>query len=249
MMFARLLRHKKPEEQSRFYRASERGFQSVIDFYDRTLQWVLRHQTATLVVAVATFLATLLLYIVIPKGFFPVQDTGVLLGISEAPQSASFETMSERQQQLAAVILKDPAVESLSSFIGVDGTNQTLNSGRILINLKPLDERKIHADDLIRRLQPELQKVAGMTLFLQPVQDLSVEDRVSRTQYQYSLEDPDIKELNTWTPRLVAALQELPELRDVSSDQQTQGLQAYLTIDRGTASRLGITPQLVEDTL
>src|SRR5450830_1925314 len=249
MMCARLLRHKSESEQSRVYRASERVFKRIIDFYDRTLHWVLGHQTATLVVAVATFVATILLYIVIPKGFFPVQDTGVLLGISEAPQSASFETMSERQQQLAAVILKDPAVESLSSFIGVDGTNQTLNSGRILINLKPLDERKIHADDLIRRLQPELQKVAGMTLFLQPVQDLTVEDRVSRTQYQYSLEDPDAAELSAWAPRFVEKLAKLPELSDVASDQQSRGLFARLVIDRDTAARFGITPQMVDDAL
>jgi multidrug efflux pump len=249
MMCARLLRHRPSSEQSRVYRASERVFKRIIDFYDRTLHWVLGHQTATLVVAVATFVATILLYIVIPKGFFPVQDTGVLLGISEAPQSASFETMSERQQQLAAVILKDPAVESLSSFIGVDGTNQTLNSGRILINLKPLDERKIHADDLIRRLQPELQKVAGMTLFLQPVQDLTVEDRVSRTQYQYSLEDPDAAELNTWVPRFVEKLKGLPELRDVASDMQNAGLQARVVIDRNSASRFGITPQQIDDAL
>ena len=249
MMCARLLRHKSESEQSRLYRASERAFNRIIDFYDRTLHWVLRHQTATLVVAVATFVATILLYIVIPKGFFPVQDTGVLLGISEAPQSASFETMSERQQQLAAVILKDPAVESLSSFIGVDGTNQTPNSGRIQINLKPLDERKIRADDLIRRLQPELQKVAGMTLFLQPVQDLTVEDRVSRTQYQYSLEDADTAELNTWVPRFVEKLKGLPELRDVASDMQNAGLQARVVIDRNAASRFGITPQQIDNAL
>jgi multidrug efflux pump len=192
-----------------------------------------------------------LLYIMIPKGFFPSQDTGVLLGISEAPQTISFAAMAERQQALAGVILNDPAVESLSSFIGVDGVNSTLNSGRVLINLKPLAKRGVSASarDVMQRLQPELAKVDGITLFLQPVQDLTVEDRVSRTQYQYTLEDPDSKELNLWAPKFVEALRALPELRDVSSDQQDQGLQAMLTIDRSTASRLGITPQMIDDTL
>ncbi|HTL99010.1 MAG TPA: efflux RND transporter permease subunit, partial [Holophagaceae bacterium] len=206
MMCARLLRHRPESEQSRFYRASEVWFQRVIAFYGRTLAWVLERQKATLVVAVATLAATLGLYALIPKGFFPVQDTGVILGVSEAPQSVSFSSMSERQQALAAEILKDPAVESLSSFIGIDGTNTTLNSGRIQINLKPLDARKLSASDVIRRLQPELAKVEGIQLFLQPVQDLTVEDRVSRTQYQYSLEDADGKELGEWVPRIVAKL-------------------------------------------
>jgi len=249
MMCARLLHHVPEAEQGRFYRASGRVFERIIDFYDRTLRWVLRHQPATLVVAVVTFIATILLYIVIPKGFFPVQDTGVILGISEAPQTASFATMSERQQQLAAVILRDPAVESLSSFIGVDGTNMTPNSGRIQINLKPLDDRKIHADDLIRRLQPELQKVPGITLFLQPVQDLTVEDRVSKTQFQYSLEDSDAAELNVWVPRFVDRLKALPELRDVASDLSNSGGQARVVIDRSSASRFGITPQQIDDAL
>jgi multidrug efflux pump len=192
---------------------------------------------------------TVALYIAIPKGFFPVQDTGVILGISEAPQSVSFVAMAARQQALAKVILNDPAVESLSSFIGVDGTNTTLNSGRILINLKPLSQRKVSADQVIRRLQSAVMDVEGATLFLQPVQDLTVEDRVSRTQYQYSLEDADAKELYAWAPKMVDALRSLPELRDVSSDQQDQGLQTLLMIDRSTASRLGITPQMIDDTL
>ena len=186
MMCAKLLRHKPESEQGNFYRTSERLFRRVIDFYGRTLTWVLDHQGATLVVAVATLVTTILLYVVVPKGFFPVQDTGVILGISEASQSTSFSGMAERQQALARVILRDPAVESLSSFIGIDGTNTTLNSGRIQINLKPLSERKANATDIIRRLQPELAKVEGITLYLQPVQDLTVEDRVSRTQYQYT---------------------------------------------------------------
>ncbi|GLH71001.1 resistance-nodulation-cell division efflux transporter [Geothrix rubra] len=249
MMCARLLHHKRPEEQGRFYVASERVFQRIIAFYGRTLSWVLDHQRATLIVAGATLVSTILLYLAIPKGFFPVQDTGVILGISEAPQSVSFESMAAAQQTLTRVILKDPAVASLSSFIGIDGTNTTLNSGRIQINLKPLEERGLSADQVIRRLQPELAQVHGIKLFLQPVQDLTVEDRVSRTQYQYSMEDADPKELAQWAPRFLDRLQTLPELRDVASDQQNSGLQARLILDRTTASRLGITPQMLDDAL
>jgi multidrug efflux pump len=249
MMCSKLL-HRKPEaQQGRLYRASEHAFQWIINTYGKTLAFVLRHQTETLVIAVLTLVATILLYIYVPKGFFPVQDTGVIMGVSEAPQTVSFDAMSKRQQALADVILQDPAVDSLSSFIGVDGTNTTLNSGRIQINLKPVEERRISASDVIRRLQPKLDKVEGITLFMQPVQDLTVEDRVSRTQYQYSLEDPDPKELATWVPRLIQKLQELPELRDVASDQQNQGLEAMLVINRDTAGRLGITPQMIDDAL
>ncbi len=249
MMCARLLHHKRAEEQGRFYVASERVFQRIIAFYGRTLSWVLDHQRATLYVAGATLVSTILLYLAIPKGFFPVQDTGVILGISEAPQSVSFEAMAQAQQSLTRVILKDPAVASLSSFIGIDGTNTTLNSGRIQINLKPLEERRLSASEVIRRLQPELAQVQGIRLFLQPVQDLTVEDRVSRTQYQYTLEDADPKELALWAPRFLDRLQALPELRDVASDQQNSGLQAKLILDRTTASRLGITPQMLDDAL
>jgi multidrug efflux pump len=249
MMCARLLRHKRPEEQSRFYRASEKAFQRIIAFYGRTLGWVLRHQPATLLLAAATLLATIFLYVVVPKGFFPVQDTGVILGISEAPQSVSFQAMAGRQQTLAKEILKDPAVASLSSFIGIDGTNTTINSGRIQINLKPLEERKASATDIIRRLQPALAKVDGITLYMQPVQDLTVEDRISRTQYQYSIEDPDAKELAAWVPKFLDHLRTLPELRDVASDQMNAGLEARLSLDRNTASRLGITPQALDDAL
>ncbi|HXO22813.1 MAG TPA: MdtB/MuxB family multidrug efflux RND transporter permease subunit [Thermoanaerobaculia bacterium] len=249
MMCARLLRHKTAAEQNRFYRASERVFERIIAFYGRTLTWVLRHQPAILVLAVATLIATLLLYVFIPKGFFPIQDTGVLLGVSEAPQSVSFAAMADRQQAVARTILKDPAVESLSSFIGIDGTNTTINTGRIQINLKPLADRGVSASDVIRRLQPELAKVSGITLFLQPVQDLTVEDRVSRAQFQYSLEDADAAELAAWIPRFLTKLQALPELRDVASDQLNAGLQAHLVLDRTTASRLGITPQMLDDTL
>src|SRR5215510_1304464 len=249
MMCARMLRHKPEAEQGWFYRGSEHVFNGIIACYGATLRWVLRHQGITLVVALGTLVTTVWLYLIVPKGFFPVQDTGVILGISEAPQSISFTAMAERQQALAQVILHDPAVESLSSFIGIDGTNTTVNSGRIQINLKPLEERKIHATDIIRRLQPQLAKVEGITLFMQAVQDLTVEDRVSRTQYQYSLEDADAAELNAWAPRLVDALRARPELRDVSTDQQVQGLGTALTIDRSTASRLGVSPQTIDDTL
>ena len=249
MMCARLLRHTTKAEQGRFYRVSQAVFDRTIAAYGRTLRWVLTHQPATLVVAVGTVILTILLYVVVPKGFFPLQDTGVILGISEAPQSISFPAMVERQQALARRILTDPAVASLSSFIGVDGTNSTLNSGRIQINLKPLGERRISASDVIHRLQSELASVDGIALFMQPVQDLTVEDRVSRTQYQYTLEDADPEELNRWAPKLVEVLQTLPELRDVSSDQQDQGLASMVVIDRNTASRMGVNPQLIVDTL
>ena len=250
MMCSRLLKAKADQKKrGRFYAASERVWDRVSTFYSRTLQWVLKRQRATLVVAVATLAATILLYVIVPKGFFPVQDTGVIQGISEADESVSFSAMAVRQQALARVILKDPAVESLSSFIGVDGINTTLNSGRILINLKPLEERKISASEVMRRLQPELAKVDGITLYMQPIQDLTVEDRVSQTQYQYTLEDANADELNQWTTKLMARLQTLPELRDVATDQQTHGLQARLVIDRVTASRLGITPQAIDNAL
>jgi multidrug efflux pump len=249
MMCAKLLKHRPAAQQGRFAQASERIFQRVLAFYERTLRVVLRHQKATLGVALGTLAATVLLYFAVPKGFFPVQDTGVLLGISEAPQAVSFRSMAERQQALADVILRDPAVESLSSFIGIDGTNTTLNSGRIQINLKPLEERKLSASELIRRLQPELEKVQGIQLYLQPVQDLTVEDRVSRTQYQYTLQDADGAELDAWVPRVVARLQQLPELRDVASDQQNAGLRARFVMDRATAARLGVTPQMLDDAL
>jgi multidrug efflux pump len=249
MMCAKLLRNRKGERRSRFYEASERFYDRIIEKYGTTLRWVLRHQTATLVVTVATLILTIALFIIIPKGFFPVQDTGVILGISDAPQTVSFEAMAERQQKLAQVILKDPAVDSLSSFIGIDGVNTTPNSGRIQTNLKPKSQRDGSASDVIRRLQPELAQVPGITLYMQPVQDLTVEDRISRTQFQYSLESPDLNDLNAWVPRLMDKLRSLPELRDVASDQLTNGLEANLVIDRDTAARLGILPQAIDDTL
>ena len=249
MMCARLLRPERERQDSRLNRATGRAFDAVIAKYARALDWVLDRQPATLLVWAAAMVLTVILYLAVPKGFFPVQDTGVIQGISEAPQSISFPAMAERQEALARVVLQDPAVESLSSFIGVDGTNVTLNSGRMLINLKPLEERRIHASEIIRRLQPELAKVAGITLYMQPVQDLTVEDRVSRTQYQYTLEAADGRLLSEWVPRLVERLSRLPELTDVASDLQDQGLQVYVEIDRDSAGRLGITPAAIDTAL
>ncbi len=249
MMSGRLLKHKPESEQGRLFKASERAFESVIAFYGKTLKFVLRFQTITLLVAVATLLLTVFLYYEIPKGFFPIQDTGVIQGVTEASQSISFGEMSRLQQEIVKTLLKDPAVEGLSSFIGIDGTNTTLNSGRIQINLKPLNARNGSATDVIRRLQPDLAKISGITLYMQPVQDLTVDDRVSRTQFQYTLEDPNADELNTFAPKMLAKLQQLPELSDVASDQQTQGIQAKLVFDRATASRLGITASSIDQTL
>ncbi len=249
MMCARLLKHQDPAKQGRAYRFSERVFEAVIAFYGKTLQWVLRAQTLTLIVAAATLGLTVLLFYWIPKGFFPIQDTGVIQGVSQAAETISFQAMSQRQQALTKIILKDPAVESLSSFIGIDGTNTTLNSGRVLINLKPIEERGLSASDVIRRLQTNLAAVTGITLYMQPVQDLTVEDRVSRTQFQYTLEDPSAAELDDFAPRMVERLKRLPEITDVASDQAVMGLRTMLVIDRDTASRLGISPQTIDNTL
>ncbi len=249
MMCARLLRERQTEQLGPLSRASQRVLDRIIAGYGNSLQWVLRRQYATLVVTGATLVVTVALYVLIPKGFFPLQDTGVILGITEGPQAVSFSTMGERQQALARVILEEPAVESLTSFIGVDGTNTTLNSGRMYINLKPLEERLAGAGEIIRRLEARVAEVDGITLHMQPVQDLTVEDRVSRTQFQYTLEDADPEDLNRWAPKLVESLQLRPELRDVSSDQQNRGLASLVEIDRNTASRMGITPQLITDTL
>jgi len=249
MMCARLLRERREEQPGPLSRASQRMLDRIIAGYGRSLQWVLQRQQATLVVTAATLVVTVALFVLIPKGFFPLQDTGVILGITEGPQTVSFGTMAERQQALARVILEEPAVESLTSFIGVDGTNTTLNSGRIYINLRPLGERLASAGDIIRRLESRVAEVGGITLHMQPVQDLTVEDRVSRTQFQYTLEDADPEELSRWAPKLLDSLQLRPELRDVSSDQLNQGLASFVEIDRNTASRMGITPQLITDTL
>ncbi|MDI2589899.1 MdtB/MuxB family multidrug efflux RND transporter permease subunit [Pseudomonas sp. N3-W] len=250
MMCARLLkREPKEEDQGRFYRASGATIDWMIAAYGRKLQWVLKHQPLTLLVAIGTLALTVFLYMVVPKGFFPVQDTGVIQGISEAPQSISFTAMADRQQELAKVILQDPAVESLSSYIGVDGDNSTLNSGRMLINLKAHSDRDLSATKVIARLQPEVDKLIGIRLFMQPVQDLTIEDRVSRTQYQFSMSSPDSELLSLWSGRLVEALAKRPELTDVASDLQDKGLQVYLVIDRDAASRVGVSVQNITDAL
>ncbi|WP_353187727.1 MdtB/MuxB family multidrug efflux RND transporter permease subunit [Pseudomonas sp.] len=250
MMCARLLKREPQEhEQGRFYRASGAFIDWMIKEYGRMLRWVLKHQPLTLLVAIGTLALTVFLYVIVPKGFFPVQDTGVIQGISEAPQSISFAAMGERQQQLAKIILEDPAVQSLSSYIGVDGDNATLNSGRLLINLKPHGERDLTASEVIARLQPQLDKLVGIRLFMQPVQDLTIEDRVSRTQYQFSMSSPDSELLSQWSGRLVEALAQRPELTDVASDLQDKGLQVYLVIDRDAASRLGVSVANITDAL
>ncbi len=249
MMCAKLLRHRPAAEQGSFYRWSEGVFERTIAFYGLTLRWVLRHQTAVLLITVGTLAATLYLYVIVPKGFFPVEDTGVIQGTSEASETISFPAMANKQQQLVDVILKDPAVENVASFIGVDGTNMTMNSGRIQITLKPVEDRRATASEIIRRLATQLTQVHGITLYMQPVQDISINDRVSRTQFQYSLASADAAELNTWAPRLAAKLGTLPQLRDVATDQQNHGLEESLVIDRDTASRLGVTPGAIDAAL
>jgi multidrug efflux pump len=253
MMCAKLLHHTPEEKQSRFFHWSGEIFDRVIARYGEMLNWVLDRQRATLLVALLTLALTVLLYIFVPKGFFPVQDTGVIQGISEAPQSISYSAMADRQRALARIILEDPAVDSLSSFIGVDGVNFTLNSGRMLINLKPLGQRgpksSIDAEGVIARLQQRLSKLEGITLYMQPVQDLTIEDRVSRTQYQFTVEDASPAELSTWVPKLVERLKSEPQLADVASDLQDEGLQAYVEIDRSTAARLNVTPSAVDNAL
>jgi len=248
MLCARILKHHRPEEETGLARRAGALFERLIENYARWLTWVLERQTATLIVAVGTLVLTIILYVVIPKGFFPIQDTGLIQGISEASQSISFAAMADRQQALARKILEDPAVESLSSFIGVDGTNTTLNSGRFLINLKKHGTRD-DIETVMARLHKGAHEVTGIALFLQPVQDLTIEDRVSRTQYQFTLGSPNLDDLNQWVPKLVDRLNQRPELSDVASDLQSRGLQAYLAIDRDTAGRLGITPAAIDQIL
>jgi multidrug efflux pump len=249
MMCAKLLRHQQQQEEKGVARWANAKFQALIDGYGHALRWVLEHQPLTLTVAIATLVFTVLLYVLIPKGFFPVQDTGIIQAITEAPQSVSYGDMARRQEAMAAAVLKDPDVVSLSSFIGVDGTNITLNSGRMLINLKPVDDRSASASDVIRRLQNETADVTGISIYMQPVQDLTIDTTVSRTQYQFVLEDANPTEFNTWVPKLVDRLQQVPQIEDVASDQENQGLAAYLTIDRDTAGRFGITPATVDNAL
>jgi multidrug efflux pump len=249
MMAARILRHTPEAEQTRFYHYTEGLFKRVIAAYGRSLRWVFRYEIPMLLIAAAMLVLTVVLYIEIPKGFFPTQDTGIIQGISQAPESISFTAMSRKQQQLAHEILKDPAVQSLSSFIGADGVNTTLNSGRIQINLKDPSIRGLTATEVIGRLDRSLRKVPGIQLYMQPVQDLTVDDRASRTEYQYTLEDPDPAELATWTGKLVGAMRKLPQLRDVATDDQPNGVTAQLAIDRATASRMNITADTIDSTL
>ncbi|HLY44226.1 MAG TPA: multidrug efflux RND transporter permease subunit [Stellaceae bacterium] len=249
MLCAKLLRHRPPEQMSAIARRTQAWFDRAIAEYGRLLNWVLDRQALTLLIAVATLALTVVFYIAIPKGFFPVQDTGLIQGITEASPAVSFAAMAERQQALAAVVLKDPDVVSLSSFIGVDGSNATLNAGRMLINLKPRDERSLSASDIIRRLSAETAKVAGITLYMQPVQDLTVDATVSRGQYQFALEDANPDEFATWVPRLVQRLQQVPQLADVATSYSENGLSAYVLIDRATAGRFGITPATIDNAL
>jgi len=249
MMCSKLLKHRDKAHEGALYRASERWFQWVIDRYAASLRVILRHQTLTLFVTLGTLVLTLYMYVVVPKGFFPVQDTGVILGISQAPETTSFTGMTQKQRELGTLILQDPDVVSLSSFIGVDGTNMTPNSGRMQINLKPRDERASDVTEIIRRLSDRVANVEGIALYMQAVQDLTVEDRVSRTQYQYSLESADPRDLATWVPQLVQKLQVLPQLRDVATDQQNHALEEDLVVDRDTASRLGLTTSAIDNTL
>src|SRR5580692_1550134 len=249
MMCAKLIRHHPDAERTGFDLTAEQAFNTVIDRYGQALNWVLDRQPATLLVAVLTLALTVLLYIWIPKGFFPVQDTGMIQAISEASQSVSYDTMANLQDQLAQAILKDPDVENLSSFIGVDGTNQTLNTGRFLITLKPHDSRNLSASQIIRRLQNEVAGVVGITLYMQPVQDLTIDSTINRAPYHFILEDANATEFNTWVPKLVQQLNQLPQLSDVASDLQQQGLSVYLVIDRATASRFGITPATIDNAL
>ncbi len=249
MACAKLLKAEAESHENAFQRYSREGFDWIIEVYGKALNWVLDRQTFVLLIALGTFALTAVLYIVIPKGFFPLQDTGVIQAISDAPQSVSYAAMAERQQQLASLILKDPDVDSLSSFIGVDGTNTTLNSGRILINLKPRDHRKSDIGTVMRRIKNSTASLAGISLYMQPVQDLTIEGTVSRTQYQFILQDADPVQLNEWTPKLVDKLNQLPELADVTSDISAQGLSVFVEIDRDQAARFGITPATIDNAL
>jgi multidrug efflux pump len=249
MLCGKLLRHVREEDMNWFMRQTQHLFDRIIARYGIWLSWVLDRQALTLLVAAATLCLTVFLYVLIPKGFFPVQDTGLIQGISEAPASVSFATMGQRQVALADAILKDPDVVSLSSFIGVDGTNATLNTGRFLINLKPRDERSLDASAIIRRLQGEVKDVAGIDLYMQPVQDLTIDATVSRTQYQFSLQDANPDEFTIWVPKLMTRLQQIPEIADVATNFGENGLSAYILIDRATAGRFGITPATIDNAL
>ena len=247
MLCSRLLNNTQFNTQQK--RLSHGVLRSITDFYQRTLLWILDHQYWTLGSLLITFIFTFILIYITPKGFFPVQDTGAIQGISEASPYISFSAMQERQQALAKVMLSDPAIDNLSSFIGIDGTNTTLNSGRLLLTLKPLEARSGSALDIIQRLQLKLEKIPGITVYLQPIQDLTLTDQISRAQYQYSLSSPDSQEVNHWTDTLVQKLKNSDLLKDVAPDQQNSGLQTFINIDRDTAARLSLTPQLIDDIL
>ncbi|MDK6769200.1 efflux RND transporter permease subunit, partial [Klebsiella aerogenes] len=249
MMCARMLSHESLRKQNRFSRASERFFERVIAVYGRWLSRVLNHPWLTLSVALSTLALSILLWVFIPKGFFPIQDNGIIQGTLQAPQSVSFASMAQRQQQVSDLILKDPAVESLTSFVGVDGTNPALNSARLQINLKPLDERDDRVQTVISRLQQSVASVPGIELYLQPTQDLTIDTTVSRTQYQFTLQANSLDALSNWVPQLLSRLQSLPQLADVSSDWQDKGLAAYINVDRDSASRLGISMADVDNAL
>ncbi|NRG21132.1 efflux RND transporter permease subunit, partial [Klebsiella michiganensis] len=249
MMCARMLSHESLRKQNRFSRASERFFERVIAVYGRWLSRVLNHPWLTLSVALGTLVLSIMLWVFIPKGFFPIQDNGIIQGTLQAPQSASFANMAERQQQVSAAILNDPAVESLTSYVGVDGTNPALNSARLQINLKPLDERDDRVQTVIGRLQNAVSGIPGIELYLQPTQDLTIDTTVSRTQYQFTLQANSLDALSNWVPQLLARLQALPQLSDVSSDWQDKGLAAYINVDRDSASRLGISMADVDNAL
>lgn len=250
MMCARLLKPESAQRHGRFHQWTGNAIDRVIAGYDRMLKVVLEHQALTLLVALATFALTVLLYIAIPKGFFPQQDTGLIQGITQAPQTISFAAMSQRQQEIANRIAQDPDVEAVSSFIGVDGSNATLNAGRMQIALKPQGERSSSQKATMQRLQDAVAGMNnGVTLYLQPVQDLTIEDRVARTQYQMTLSNPDLAQLSEWAPKLVERLSRLPELADVSHDLQDQGLMTWVEIDRDAASRLGITASTIDEVL
>lgn len=251
MMCALFLKAKGDEEKKpgRFFVATEKMWDKVLHGYDRSLHWVLQHQTATLWVALSTLVLTVFLYIIVPKGFFPTQDTGIIQGISEARSGISFPAMSLLQQKLAKVVLQDPAVESVSSFIGIDGTNQVLSNGRIQINLKPYDDRGITATKVIERLKPKLEKISDIHLYMQPVQDLTVENRVSKTQYQFTLSSPNDRELRTWTQRFIERLGKIPDLQDIATDLANEGPAVNLVIDRETASRIGVSATAIDQTL
>ncbi len=249
MMCARMLEPESKSRHGRFYQVTEGMFQWLLNAYERGLIWVLRHQAFTLLVAFGTLVATIWLYVVIPKGLLPQQDTGLIIGVTDSAQTISYKAMVDRQRTVADIVGKDPDVVSVASFVGAGTVNATVNTGRLYINLKPRSQRQASASEVIDRLREETKNIEGISLFMQAVQDVQIDSRVSRTQYQYTLEDADEDELAAWAPKLLNHLRELPELTDVASDQQAGGLQLNIDVDRDQASRLNILPQAIDDTL